>query len=179
MRILMLLAILGQVGPRSGVEIVAHRGASDEAPENTLSAFRLGYEQAGTRFQIQLDAWMIGLRDAEGEVRAITPADADLITSLYRTRAAASAGMLDRGDYVWHRIREPRGDAARAFLVERAGRPEGDLCVLVASCTYRVEHLAWSTAVAAAAVAARAVAATAIAAGVARAAAACATLCAA
>lgn len=27
------------------VEIVAHRGASDEAPENTLAAFRLGWEQ--------------------------------------------------------------------------------------------------------------------------------------
>jgi glycerophosphoryl diester phosphodiesterase len=27
-------------------EIVAHRGASDEAPENTLAAFRLGWEQA-------------------------------------------------------------------------------------------------------------------------------------
>src|SRR5262245_27937128 len=28
------------------VEVVAHRGASDEAPENTLAAFRLGFEQA-------------------------------------------------------------------------------------------------------------------------------------
>lgn len=28
------------------VEIVAHRGSSDEAPENTLAAFRLGFEQA-------------------------------------------------------------------------------------------------------------------------------------
>ncbi len=28
------------------IEIVAHRGASSEAPENTLAAFRLGYEQA-------------------------------------------------------------------------------------------------------------------------------------
>jgi len=32
--------------PRSGPEIVAHRGASEEAPENTLASFRLGYEQA-------------------------------------------------------------------------------------------------------------------------------------
>lgn len=32
--------------PRSGPEITAHRGASEEAPENTLASFRLGYEQA-------------------------------------------------------------------------------------------------------------------------------------
>lgn len=32
--------------PRSGPEIVAHRGSSEEAPENTLASFRLGYEQA-------------------------------------------------------------------------------------------------------------------------------------
>ena len=28
------------------VELVAHRGASEEAPENTLAAFRLGWQQA-------------------------------------------------------------------------------------------------------------------------------------
>src|SRR3954463_16818778 len=28
-----------------GVEIIAHRGASFDAPENTLASFKLGYEQ--------------------------------------------------------------------------------------------------------------------------------------
>lgn len=31
--------------PRSAVEIAAHRGASDDAPENTVASFQLGWEQ--------------------------------------------------------------------------------------------------------------------------------------
>jgi len=46
MRTLFLLGVLGMALPRSGPELVAHRGASEEAPENTLASFRLGYEQA-------------------------------------------------------------------------------------------------------------------------------------
>ncbi len=32
-------------GPAFGLEIIGHRGASYDAPENTLSSFKLGYEQ--------------------------------------------------------------------------------------------------------------------------------------
>ena len=46
MRTLVLLGVLGMALPRSGPEIVAHRGSSEEAPENTIASFRLGYEQA-------------------------------------------------------------------------------------------------------------------------------------
>jgi glycerophosphoryl diester phosphodiesterase len=41
----LLAAAAGCAGPRA-VELVAHRGASHDAPENSLAAFRLGWEQA-------------------------------------------------------------------------------------------------------------------------------------
>ena len=41
-----MAGLLASTLPRGGVEIVGHRGSSDEAPENTLASFRLGFEQA-------------------------------------------------------------------------------------------------------------------------------------
>ena len=49
------------------VEIIAHRGASEEAPENTLAAFRLGWEQGdGCELDIHLskDGRIVVLHDA-------------------------------------------------------------------------------------------------------------------
>jgi glycerophosphoryl diester phosphodiesterase len=46
MRTVLLLGVLSMTLSQSGLEIVAHRGSSEEAPENTLASFRLGYEQA-------------------------------------------------------------------------------------------------------------------------------------
>ncbi len=37
-----------------GVEIIAHRGASHDAPENTLSAFRLGYQQKADAVELDI-----------------------------------------------------------------------------------------------------------------------------
>lgn len=52
-------------GPK--VEIVAHRGSSDEAPENTLAALRLGYEQADAcelDIHLSKDGHVVVLHDA-------------------------------------------------------------------------------------------------------------------
>jgi glycerophosphoryl diester phosphodiesterase len=46
MKRLALMLVLGMsVGPVGAQSIVAHRGSSDTAPENTLAAFRLAWEQ--------------------------------------------------------------------------------------------------------------------------------------
>ena len=53
--------------PGAGVEIVAHRGSSEEAPENTLTAFRLGYEQADAcelDIHLSKDGHVVVLHDA-------------------------------------------------------------------------------------------------------------------
>src|SRR5574340_963930 len=55
----------GTAGPRP--QILGHRGASADAPENTLAAFRLALEQGADGFE--LDAW----RGGTGEVLEALP----------------------------------------------------------------------------------------------------------
>jgi glycerophosphoryl diester phosphodiesterase len=58
-RLVSLLAASSMALPAPGltaVEIIAHRGASYDAPENTLSAMRLAWEQGADA--IELDLWL-------------------------------------------------------------------------------------------------------------------------
>jgi len=48
-----MAALLSTVAMR-GAEIIAHRGASFDAPENTLAAFRLGYEQGADAGELDI-----------------------------------------------------------------------------------------------------------------------------
>src|SRR5438477_173685 len=67
MRTWILLGVLGMALPRSGPEIVAHRGSSEEAPENTIASFRLGYEQADAcelDIHLSKDGQVIVMHDA-------------------------------------------------------------------------------------------------------------------
>src|SRR5687768_4666340 len=55
--LLTILAVLAVVACGSAaVEIIAHRGASHDAPENTLSAMKLAWEQNADA--IELDLWL-------------------------------------------------------------------------------------------------------------------------
>lgn len=54
-RCFIALFILGSsLSAVSAVEIIAHRGASHDAPENTLAAFRLGWEQQADANELDL-----------------------------------------------------------------------------------------------------------------------------
>ena len=52
----------------STVEIIAHRGASDDAPENTVAAFRLGWEQKADACELDIrltkDGKIVALHDS-------------------------------------------------------------------------------------------------------------------
>lgn len=52
----LLLLLLGFVAQTSAVDIIAHRGASHDAPENTLAAFQLGWQQQADA--VELDIWL-------------------------------------------------------------------------------------------------------------------------
>jgi glycerophosphoryl diester phosphodiesterase len=52
---LLCLCIFRVCGCRSSVEIIAHRGASYEAPENTLAAVRLGWEKDA---DVEIDVYL-------------------------------------------------------------------------------------------------------------------------
>ncbi len=55
---LLLLAIAAMLAPCAAraVEIIGHRGASHDAPENTLAAFRLAWEQGADAAEV--DIWL-------------------------------------------------------------------------------------------------------------------------
>ena len=50
----LFVSILALALQSSGVEIIGHRGASFDAPENTLSSFRLGYEQKADGVELDI-----------------------------------------------------------------------------------------------------------------------------
>jgi glycerophosphoryl diester phosphodiesterase len=94
---LFILATLALARCLAGVEIIAHRGASHDAPENTLPAMQLAWEQGADA--IELDLWL----SADGrlivfhdkETKRFEPKDAPSrnITSL----TLAEARQLDVG----------------------------------------------------------------------------------
>lgn len=55
-RTALLLLLLGLTAKTSAVDIIAHRGASHDAPENTLAAFKLGWQQRADA--VELDIWL-------------------------------------------------------------------------------------------------------------------------
>jgi predicted acetyltransferase len=94
----------------------------------TFTLYRLaGYELAGSRFRFtaRLKDLPIGARELE--VHPVDEADDAAVEAAYRSWAAAQSGALDRGDYVWRRVRAPRAGMARGFLVRGEAGIEGYL----------------------------------------------------
>ena len=50
----LLLTVMSMASPAQATEIIAHRGASYDAPENTLSAVRLGWQQQADAVEIDI-----------------------------------------------------------------------------------------------------------------------------
>ncbi len=86
---------------------------------------RVGYEQAGTFYRCVLPTAQIDSRDRELTLRPITDADQSAIEKCYLARARRTNGHLDRGRYVWTRVRQARDDHPRGFLVEDEQGVEG------------------------------------------------------
>lgn len=66
-----LMAALLSTGAARSVEVIAHRGASFDAPENTVAALRLGYEQGADAGECDLhlsrDGRIVVFHDADTE----------------------------------------------------------------------------------------------------------------
>lgn len=86
---------------------------------------RVGYEQCGhfVRYRIPMREMAvrrdIDLSHPRLHVRALSDADMPRVRTLYREAAAAHDGMLDRGDYVWGRVAQLRGERRHAWGFER------------------------------------------------------------
>lgn len=92
---------------------------------------RVGYEQAGVSTRFRIDLKRIGVRDRERVLRRVDitePSERGLLQSLYNTRAARSAGNMDRSNVrlFWDRVFQPRqASEARVFCAEGEAGAEG------------------------------------------------------
>lgn len=80
---------------------------------------RVGYELAGSRYQIKLPLRRLHLRERGHEIRAIGPddaADAATVEALYRDVARQRNGYVDRSPFLWTRVRSPRFEPGEGYL---------------------------------------------------------------
>lgn len=99
----------------------------------TVPVYRkAGYELAGCGFEINLPTSQIDVREYGPTVRPIgSDDDRELVERMYREHAQRHNGPLDRGPYIWNRVREFRGEKAHGYIVEDAGRPAGYIYYLI------------------------------------------------
>jgi predicted acetyltransferase len=95
---------------------------------------RVGYEQAGHRFEIRLPLTTAAAagtgeasrRDQSLVIRELTDADDEAVRACYTAFARQFDGPLDRGPYIWRRIRELRELKYERFAVTAdSGEIEG------------------------------------------------------
>ena len=84
-----------------------------------------GYELAGTycRYETQLSE--LPRLDRGLEVRTIEERNHSAVEATYQRVAARSSGYLDRGPYVWARVRQPGGSSARGVMAVSDAGVEG------------------------------------------------------
>lgn len=108
--------------------IIAHRGASADAPENTLAAFRLAWEQGADAVEMDLrltrDNQVAVIHDADlrrvaGNAHKVSGLDAEDLVQI-RTGHGMAAGKHTTVPLLAHVLREvPKG--RRVFLELKAG----------------------------------------------------------
>lgn len=105
----------------------------------TISLYRrVGYEIAGTRSRLSISARDLPARGSvDVRVREIAAEDYDGLARAYGESAARSPGFLDRGEYLWRRIRAPQGKPARGFVAERGGHVTGGVHYVQQQCDMR------------------------------------------
>ncbi|MHC4846370.1 MAG: GNAT family N-acetyltransferase, partial [Planctomycetota bacterium] len=112
---------------RACVEELAAEGVPISAlyPSTARLYRKAGWEIAGHRYVATVPPANIGIADRGLTVRKITEADEPAIETVSNAVAANFPGYLDRGQYIWRRIRTPRDEPTHGFLVERDGEVDG------------------------------------------------------
>lgn len=80
----------------------------------------VGYEQAGSRFETTVPTRLINVRGRVPgyRIRALRPDDEPAVRALHASLARRHDGHLDRGEYVWARVKDFRGTKAEGLAVE-------------------------------------------------------------
>jgi len=99
-------------------------------PSTTTLYRSVGFEVAGGRYALELRLGELRARradraDRELAVRRATPADEPAIAEVAREAARRGAGQLDRGPYIWRRVRQPRGRIVRDLVIAGENGLEG------------------------------------------------------
>lgn len=92
---------------------------------------KLGYEVAGTLCRFTLQLRQLQRRSRAAQVEPLGDDRQPAMETTYRESARHQNGYLDRGAYVWNRVRRPNLEVARAFGVQGPGGLEGYLYVRV------------------------------------------------
>ncbi len=111
-----------------GVEIIAHRGASFDAPENTLSAMKLAWEQKADA--IELDLWL----SKDGELIVFHDADTKRFEPAARKISSLTwreTQVLDVGNWKGAQFKNERIPTLESIL---ATMPPGKRAVLEIKC---------------------------------------------
>jgi predicted acetyltransferase len=101
---------------------------------------RVGYELAGGRWEISVVAGDVTGGVRHGTVREIRDADRPAVEDAYRRFASRSNGTLDRPDFMWKRLTQPKKERARGFLVEGEGGIEGYVYLYESESAHRFRY---------------------------------------
>jgi len=88
---------------------------------------RVGFEQAGSCFEHRVQLSGIDFQERTLALRPVEAGDMPLLHDVYLRHARQQTGWLDRGPYIWNRVKQPRGETAHGYLVEGASGVEGYL----------------------------------------------------
>ncbi len=88
---------------------------------------RVGFEQAGSRFELRVQVSGLDFHERSLKLRPVEPADLPALHDVYRRYAQRQQGWLERGPYIWNRVTHPRGEVAYGYLVEGVNGVEGYL----------------------------------------------------
>ena len=94
-------------------------------PATTAFYRRAGFERAAQRLLYDVPLAAIGVRDYSLEAVPAGPSEYAIIRQLYAQQAARSSAFIDRPEFYWAHILDPKEKRTHKFIVRRNGAPEG------------------------------------------------------
>ncbi|WP_257449028.1 GNAT family N-acetyltransferase [Archangium lipolyticum] len=88
---------------------------------------RVGFEQAGSRFEIRVQVPGLDFQERSLSLRPVQASDMPALHAVYRRHAQRQQGWIDRTPYTWNRVTHPKGETAYGYLVEGSSGVEGYL----------------------------------------------------
>lgn len=129
------------------IDLIAHRGESADAPENTLAAFRLAWERGAVGiegdFRLNADGEIVCMHD--GNARRTTGVDLEISAASTAEVAALDAGILKgeqwKGEDVLAAVRRQLPDLKALLLTGIRQGDDGTLSPTAAELVAKLQEL--------------------------------------